>query len=116
MSFGEKLRAARESRGYTQQQVADFMKIDKSTYCGYETGKRQPDVQKIKQLSKFLGVSGDELLETGYAVSPTTGIDILDEIDIAFYGEFKELDDDQKDTVRDMVRVMRERRAKKQEK
>lgn len=66
MSFGERLRAARENKGYTQQQIADLMKIDKSTYCGYETGKRQPDVQKIKQLSVLLGVSGDELLETGF--------------------------------------------------
>ena len=41
--------------------------------------------------------------------------DILDEIDIAFYGEYKELTEDDKETVRDMVRVMRERRAKKQE-
>lgn len=40
--------------------------------------------------------------------------DILDEVDIAFYGEYKELSDDEKDVVRDMVRVMRERRAKKQ--
>ena len=67
MSFGEQLRAARESKGYTQQQIADYMKIDKSTYCGYETGKRQPDVQKIKQLSEILGVSGDDLLETGFS-------------------------------------------------
>lgn len=67
MSFGENLRAAREKRGYTQQQVADYMQIDKSTYCGYETGKRQPDVAKIKQLSAFLGVSGDVLLETGFS-------------------------------------------------
>jgi len=43
------------------------MRIDKSTYCGYETGKRQPDVAKIKQLSAFLGVSGDVLLETGFS-------------------------------------------------
>lgn len=41
--------------------------------------------------------------------------DILDEIDIAFYGEYKELTEDDKETVRDMVRVMRERRAKRQE-
>ena len=120
MSFGEKLRAARESKGYTQQQVADHMGIDKSTYCGYETGKRQPDVQKIKLLSKFLGVSGDDLLETGFASNekaPTVSgeRDILDDIDIAFYGEYKELTEDDKETVRDMVRVMRERRAKKQE-
>jgi len=35
----------------------------------------------------------------------------LDEVDVAFYGDFKELDDDEKETVRDMVRLMRERRA-----
>lgn len=66
MSFGEKLREARELRGYTQQQIADRMGIDKSTYCGYETGKRQPDVQKIKIISRILGVSGDALLETDF--------------------------------------------------
>lgn len=66
MSFGEKLREARELRGYTQQQIADSMGIDKSTYCGYETGKRQPDVQKIKAISRILGVSGDSLLETDF--------------------------------------------------
>ena len=71
MSFSENLRAARERSGLTQQQVADLMGIDKSTYCGYETEKRQPDVQKLKKLSKILGVSGDELLETGYKVRPT---------------------------------------------
>lgn len=41
--------------------------------------------------------------------------DVLDEVDVAFYGEYKELSEDDKDTIRDMVRVMRERRAKKQE-
>lgn len=71
MSFSENLRAARERRGLTQQQVSDLMGIDKSTYCGYETEKRQPDVQKLKKLSKILGVSGDELLETGYEIRPT---------------------------------------------
>jgi hypothetical protein len=38
--------------------------------------------------------------------------DLLDEVDIAFYGEFKELTDEQKETVRDMVRLMRQRQKK----
>ena len=67
MSFKDQLRIARETKGYTQQQIADLMGIDKSTYCGYETGKRQPDVQKLKLICKILGVSGDELLETDFA-------------------------------------------------
>lgn len=52
--------------GYTQQQVADAIGITNSTYCGYETGKRQPDVFKIKKLANFLKTSGDYLLETGF--------------------------------------------------
>lgn len=66
MSFPERLREARISLGFTQQQVADIMGITNSTYCGYETGKRQPDVAKIKQLASILKTSGDVLLETGF--------------------------------------------------
>ena len=85
MGFGEKLKAARKACGYTQQQIADLMKIDKSTYCGYETGKRQPDVQKIKQLSEILGVSGDMLLETGYEKAPAEpGKRFISDDDIKF--------------------------------
>ena len=36
--------------------------------------------------------------------------DVLDQVDVAFYGDFKELDEAQKEAVRDMVRLMRERR------
>lgn len=66
MGFAEQLKIARSNMNYTQQQVADLMGITKSTYCGYETGKRQPDVAKIKQLANILNTSGDILLETNY--------------------------------------------------
>ena len=66
MNFAERLKQARIKRGYTQQQIADEMGITNSTYCGYETGKRQPDVAKIKQLANILNVSGDELLGTEF--------------------------------------------------
>ena len=65
MMFKDNLRAARERMGLTQQQVADAMEISKSAYCGYETGKRHPDVHKIRQLSQILEITADELLNTG---------------------------------------------------
>ena len=40
MSFGEKLRAARESRGYTQQQVADKAGIQLRQYQRFESNER----------------------------------------------------------------------------
>ena len=39
--------------------------------------------------------------------------DILDDVDVAFYGDYKELSEDDKAVLRDMVKVMRARRAKK---
>ena len=68
MKFSDRLKEAREKKGYTQQDVARLMNIDKSTYCGYETGKRQPDVTKLKAVSVILGVSVDDLLETGHSL------------------------------------------------
>ena len=40
--------------------------------------------------------------------------DILADVDVAFYGDFMELDEEQKEAVRDMVRLMRQRRTAKQ--
>jgi transcriptional regulator with XRE-family HTH domain len=67
VGFGENLRAARERLGLTQQQVAQALGVSKSTYCGYETGKRQPDVKKLQQISNILEVEADTLLETRHA-------------------------------------------------
>ena len=125
MGFPDQLKKARLNMDYTQQQVADLMGITKSTYCGYETGKRQPDVAKIKQLARILNTSGDILLETGLDQEPpfeniTTTLncnDITSELDI---------DDDVKhlakqysllsDTDRELVKKMINSLAEKIEK
>ncbi|MBQ8535974.1 MAG: helix-turn-helix transcriptional regulator [Clostridia bacterium] len=64
MNFQEQLKQARKAAGLTQAQVAAALRVDKSTYCGYETGKRKPDVQKLKQIAAILGTTGDALLGT----------------------------------------------------
>ena len=108
MSLGEKLKFAREKNNMTQQQVADLMSIDKSTYCGYETGKRQPDAMKIKQLSKILNISGDELLETGYEKSTSPDLDIqFDDFTYALFNESKDLPQEKKDMLLEMARFMK---------
>ena len=66
MEFHEELKAARIKTGLTQQQIADILGVTKSTYCGYETAKRSPDPQRIKQLAKILHVSADTLLDTSF--------------------------------------------------
>ena len=63
MSFPEQLKNARLACGLTQQEVAQALNIDKTTYSSYETGRRQPDVARLRQLARLLEVSGDQLLE-----------------------------------------------------
>ena len=62
-------------------------------------------------IADALGVSIDFML--GKEKAPTEAGERIDmsEVDIAFYGDYKELSDDDQKTIRDMVRVMRERRA-----
>lgn len=62
--------------------------------------KKSLSAETAQKIASYFGVSVAQLLGQQ---------DILDEVDIAFYGEFQELDEAQKQTVRDMVRIMRQR-------
>lgn len=69
---------------------------------------------RLADIAAYLSVSTEYLLtgeDSKKAPTKNGERDILDEVDIGFYQGFKELTEDQKDTVRDMVRIMRERRA-----
>ena len=85
--------------------------------CGFSNGYLNP--KKMAKLpydracviADYLAVPVEQVL-TG---EEPCRADVLDQVDIAFYGDFRELDEEQKDAVRDMVRIMRERRARKQE-
>ena len=61
--IGNKLRKLRESSAYTQQQVADSLNIDRSTYSYYESGKTKPDIDMIMRLSKIFNVHYTLLLD-----------------------------------------------------
>lgn len=64
MTLPQTLKKLRQNIGYTQQQVADALSIERSTYTYYETGKTTPDINTIKKLSKIFNVSYDVLLNS----------------------------------------------------
>lgn len=105
-------------KGVSPSRAAIDAGISKSLVTKWKTNNIEvPSPDVIVKLSKYFGLPVSEFLgeETEKAPTESGERDILDEIDIAFYGQYKELTEDDKETVRDMVRVMRERRAKKQE-
>ena len=64
-SMPQKLKEARKQAGYTQQQVADILKIPQNTISRYETGDREPDYETLGRLIDFYEVSADWILGTG---------------------------------------------------
>lgn len=52
----------RKDKGITQQAVADMLGIDRSNYSKYELGKLEVNIDMLRKLSIFYGVSTDYIL------------------------------------------------------
>lgn len=57
------LKYYRHENGLTQQQVADRLKIERSTYTYYETGKTKPDINTLIKIAKVYNISYTLLLK-----------------------------------------------------
>ena len=62
MCFYERLKKARIEQGLTSKQMAEAIGVAPSSYSQYENGHREPDVFKIKEITKVLNISADYLL------------------------------------------------------
>ena len=57
------LKEYRTKAGLTQQQVAEALKIERSTYTYYENGKSTPSLDNIGRIAKLFGVEYTVLLD-----------------------------------------------------
>ena len=63
MMLNQRLKHFRTTSGLTQQQVADVLGLDRSTYAYYESGKTTPDIKSVNKLLKIFNISYYELME-----------------------------------------------------
>lgn len=80
------LKYYRSECGLTQQDVADLLGLERSSYTYYETGKTTPDVETLVRLSKIFHVDFFDLLsgcniETGKYVSDVELEDLIEGVD-----------------------------------
>lgn len=111
--FFETFQALCQKKHVSCKKAAEDMGLSNSITTKWKKTGATPSGDTLNKIATYFNVSIEYLLSGSELVHEK---DVLDEVDIAFYGDFKELDEEQKETVRDMVRVMRERRSKKQEK
>ena len=101
-----------EHNGIRPGRLCDELGISRGLMTDLKMGRKKGvNAETAQKIASFFGVSVGVLL--GHEDADATPID-LDLVDVAFYGEYKELSDEDKETVRDMVRIMRQRRAAKQ--
>ncbi|WP_291653066.1 S24 family peptidase [Clostridium sp.] len=60
--FCENLRYIRSSLNISQKEIANYLKLNPSSYSNYENGRREPGIDALIKISDFLNVEIDKLL------------------------------------------------------
>lgn len=131
-NFGTRLKALRESKKITQQDLADLMGLSRATIAGYETSGKQPDQEKTIWLAKYFKVSTDYLLGVTEDPAPFRSIDqdLNDELDTeskwlnflktlsgdSMFYQYENIDEEQKLAIMDEYKEKLEKKKKKVEK
>ena len=71
MKFNEKLKTLRETKGFTQDDIASKLNIARQSISKWEQGINEPDIDKIKQLCNIFDCSIAELIDDDKEVVPT---------------------------------------------
>lgn len=68
MNIAEKIKAARNRAGMSQQELADAIHVSRSAVAKWESDKGVPDIENLKALARLFGMTLDELAGEGDAV------------------------------------------------
>ncbi|GET71246.1 MULTISPECIES: helix-turn-helix domain-containing protein [Streptococcus] len=89
--FSDKLTKYRKEQGFTQQEIADKIGINRGSYSNWENGKREPTLENVVKLAKLFKTTTDELLgQTIY--QRVDHIVFLDDFDVSNIKDFTKED------------------------
>ena len=97
----ETIEALCEKNSIRPGSLCSRLGISRSLMTDLKMGRKKTvSAETAQKIAGFFGVS------VGYLLGES---DELEDVDIAFYGEYRELTQEQKDAVRQMVRIMRQK-------
>lgn len=62
MEFNEKLQELRKSRSLTQEELAEALFVSRTAVSKWESGRGYPNLDSLKEISRYFSVSIDELI------------------------------------------------------
>ena len=69
MEFHEKLQQLRKRKGLTQEELAAYLYVSRAAVSKWESGRGYPNIDSLKAIAKFFGVTVDELLSSHEVLS-----------------------------------------------
>ena len=66
MTFAERLKQLRTSRGYSQRKLSEALGMAQSRIGNYEAGLREPDFETLEQIADFFNVPLSSLIASEY--------------------------------------------------
>ncbi len=63
----EKLKELRKQQRKTQEEIANFLNVNKMTYCNYENENRKPNLETLIKLADYFNVSLDYLVDRNWS-------------------------------------------------
>lgn len=68
LMVSKNLKMLREAADYKQQEVADFLEIDRGAYANYESGNREMPLNMLQMICEKYGISMSILFESDAAL------------------------------------------------
>ena len=59
MTFGEKLKAIRKEKGYSQEEMAGLLDVSRQAVSKWESDRGMPEIEKLLQISTMFDVTLD---------------------------------------------------------
>ncbi len=69
MEIGDKIRNIRIIKGFSQENMAEMLKMSLVAYGDIERNKKEPKKNRLDQIASILGVSTSDILAFGDRVS-----------------------------------------------
>ena len=67
MIVGKNLKALRKYKGMSQDQIAQALSMNRSTYSGYENGVALPNIENLISFSEYFKISVDDLVKNDFS-------------------------------------------------
>lgn len=99
MKFSSTLKALREEKHITQEELASYLGITRSAVAGYETKGKQPDFERLILIAEFFNVTIDYLIRGNECSSVSVATGITNENELTLLNSYRSLSKESKNAL-----------------